>query len=436
MGIDMPVFRTTVTAFINSTGDKTLSSFDIQDVLEVSKRLSCPISLLLEPGAKRAKLNLSKTKLPTAKALAPMNPTGVKAAFTALARQLKESQINLIQSEMKVEELDLSSVDLQLATIKLVIDQRNGNHLDTLMNANTRLTEDLGKLKFQPPALVKAKQDKVTQLFNYFSPDLSKLSNGIQTGIMASLGGILEFFKACSTQTPDEINLVFNANGEEDSYGDNNDEDKDKDNIGREGIKALHQWNKVCDRCANKKFKKKCEQCQETCSSKNSNKRKSLKKKKGRKAEEASNEDSKSVEKKGEEKLIKNGINLDNQTPERTLQVIAAIDNMIVEQLLYGNNILKDENPEKLPAEKLQQPGIKNEITKMEEKDNEKDSKDKVDEEEVAPVPAVQENDKDKNEEEEEKNTASDPKDVLVEKKKHGKIIYQQVCHHGGQNEW
>eukprot|EP00536_Pseudo-nitzschia_multiseries_P016925 jgi/Psemu1/48421/gm1.48421_g len=141
--------------------------------------------------AKCAKLDLIKTqveerypnlKLPTAEALEPINSPDVKAAFTALAGQLKEFQTHLIQSEMKMEELDLSSVDLQL-------------------------TEDLDKLKAQPPALAKAKQDKATQWFNYFSPDLSKLSARIHARIMASLGGILEFFKACSTQTPGNILL-------------------------------------------------------------------------------------------------------------------------------------------------------------------------------------------------------------------------------------
>eukprot|EP00536_Pseudo-nitzschia_multiseries_P007147 jgi/Psemu1/17149/gm1.17149_g len=201
---ETPLLRTTLRAFKDATGGKTLLPSDVQDVLEASKCLSCPISLLLEPSAKPAKLGLIKTKveerypnlqLPTAKALAPINPTNVKVDFTALARQLK------------VEEKYLSSVDLQLAVIKLIISQQNGNHSDTLMNANARLTEDFGKLKSQPPALAKAKQDKVTQLFNYFAPDLLELPSRIHVGNMASLRGILEFSKACSTQTPGDMLL-------------------------------------------------------------------------------------------------------------------------------------------------------------------------------------------------------------------------------------
>eukprot|EP00536_Pseudo-nitzschia_multiseries_P000635 jgi/Psemu1/1475/gm1.1475_g len=145
------VFRTVLPAFKDSTGDKTRLPFGVQDVLKASK----------------PKLELIKTQLPTLKALDPMNPTGMKAAFTALAGQLKD--------EMKVKELDLSSVDLQLVTIKLIIGQQNSDYLGTLMNTNARLTEDLGKLKSQPPALAKAKQDK--------------------------------FFKACSTQTPGDMLL-------------------------------------------------------------------------------------------------------------------------------------------------------------------------------------------------------------------------------------
>eukprot|EP00536_Pseudo-nitzschia_multiseries_P016912 jgi/Psemu1/48351/gm1.48351_g len=67
------VFRTLLTAFKDSTGDKTLSPSNAQDVLEASKHRACPISLLLEPDAKQAKLDFIKTKLPTAKALEPMN---------------------------------------------------------------------------------------------------------------------------------------------------------------------------------------------------------------------------------------------------------------------------------------------------------------------------------------------------------------------------
>eukprot|EP00536_Pseudo-nitzschia_multiseries_P012423 jgi/Psemu1/32038/gm1.32038_g len=166
-------------------------------------------------------------------------------------------------------------------------------------------------------------------------------------------------------ENEDENNPVFNAN-REDSYDDNSDKDNNKDNIGREGIKALHGWNKECEKCANKKSNKKCEQCQETChencvrvpakkkrgrtsGSKNSNKMKSPTKKKDRKAEDASDEDSKSAAKK---KRIE-----------------------------------------------------------LDEEDNEKNINDKVDEEAVAAIPALQEDVTDKNEEEAAKNTAIDIKE-------------------------
>eukprot|EP00536_Pseudo-nitzschia_multiseries_P008752 jgi/Psemu1/21319/gm1.21319_g len=228
---------------------------------------------------------------------------------------------------------------------------------------------------------------------------------------------------------------VFNAGGN-DSYENYNEEYNDKDTDGRDGIKAPHGWNKVCERRANKKFKKKCEQCQETCSSKNSNKRKSPKKKKGGKAKEASNKDSKNVEKKGKEKLIDSGINLEDQTPEQTLQKIAAFHNMTVEELLVANNILKDDNPENLQEEKIERPGIKklnyrdfssddnsnekketnNEIESGKEVDEsakkrriDREEEDKNNEEEVAnnvdqiaveTDPALQEGNRDKNKEE------------------------------------
>eukprot|EP00536_Pseudo-nitzschia_multiseries_P009067 jgi/Psemu1/22243/gm1.22243_g len=177
----------------------------------LAKRLLQPISFLLEPKANQAKLDLIKTqveeqypklKLPVANTLDPLTPAELKAAFTALAeqltraeasssqhsrphdlcQQLKEFQTHLIQSEIKVEELDLSSVDLQLlAAIKLIIGQQNTGHMDRLMEANTKFTNNLND------------QDKVRKL--------SWLSLGIHTAIMANLGGIVDFFKACSTQT-------------------------------------------------------------------------------------------------------------------------------------------------------------------------------------------------------------------------------------------
>eukprot|EP00536_Pseudo-nitzschia_multiseries_P007909 jgi/Psemu1/19038/gm1.19038_g len=165
------------------------------------------LTRLKDPAGDKALSPAAKLDLIKTQALEAMNPTKLKAAFAALAGLLKEFQTHLIQSEMKVEELDLSSVDLQLAAIKLIIGQQNGGHTDTLVEANAKFTDNFGKLKAQPPALAKNKQDKVMQLFNYFSPDLSELSLRIYLAIMNSLGGILEFFKACSTQTTGDILL-------------------------------------------------------------------------------------------------------------------------------------------------------------------------------------------------------------------------------------
>eukprot|EP00536_Pseudo-nitzschia_multiseries_P015284 jgi/Psemu1/41912/gm1.41912_g len=197
----------------------------------------------------------------------------------------------------------------------------------------------------------------------------------------------------------DEINLFFNANGD-DSDIDNNDKDNDKDNNGRDQTKAPHGWNKVCERCANKNFKKKCEQCQETCrkctgesgflccikyetcarvpakkrgrpsGSKNSNKRKSPKKKKVKKAEEASNEGTKSGNPQNRRKKDPQVYSNSKQALKILDQIggpntrtsstkIAASHNMTVEELLVANNILKDDNPENLLEEKIQRPGIK-----------------------------------------------------------------------------
>eukprot|EP00536_Pseudo-nitzschia_multiseries_P013746 jgi/Psemu1/36216/gm1.36216_g len=169
----------------------------------------------------------------------------------------------------------------------------------------------------------------------------------------------------------DENNPVFNANGD-DSYDDNNDKDNDKDNIGMG--KAPHGWNKACERCANKKSKKKCEQCQETCQWYST---------KPEKMDARLYSNSKQalmilVEKKGKEELIKKGIKLDGQTPDGTLQEIAAIDNM----------------------------------TEVTDKKEEEEEKNEVDEEGVAMVAALQEEVTDKNKEEKEKNKAIEEKET------------------------
>eukprot|EP00536_Pseudo-nitzschia_multiseries_P004379 jgi/Psemu1/9876/gm1.9876_g len=244
---------------------------------------------------------------------------------------------------------------------------------------------------------------------------------------------------------------------------DNKEKKKDKDDIGMKGEKAPHGWNKACKVCANKKSKKKCEQCWETCylcqgtikeerktfRFKNSSKMKSPKKKKGSKEEGASKKDSKSgtgqngkeddaqlyynnkqalmalMEKKGKEELIRKGIELGNQTSGRTLQEIANIEDMTVEQLLYANNISKDDR-EKLPAEKLQRPGRKKSDYKdvgsddnsngKKESDNENEIEGKVDEEAVATVPALQYIITDKNKEEAAKNKAIEPEEAAKNK--------------------
>eukprot|EP00536_Pseudo-nitzschia_multiseries_P011843 jgi/Psemu1/30273/gm1.30273_g len=191
----------------------------------------------------------------------------------------------------------------------------------------------------------------------------------------------------------DETNPFFPANGD-DSDIDNN----EKVNDGRDEIKAPHGWNKVCKRCADKKAKKKCRYCKNTCSKGvgdrvpcaaqkmkfvSGNKRNSPNKKKLKKAEEASKEENKSgnrqkgksrskqlysnskealeilLEKMGKEKPIDGEIDLEDETLEQCLERIAASHNMTVEELLVENNILKDGNPENLPDKKIEPKGRK-----------------------------------------------------------------------------
>eukprot|EP00536_Pseudo-nitzschia_multiseries_P013876 jgi/Psemu1/36772/gm1.36772_g len=223
---------------------------------------------------------------------------------------------------------------------------------------------------------------------------------------------------------------------------------------------------------------------------KSSNKRNSPNKKKIKKAEEASKEENKSgnqqkgrtmglrlysnskqaleilLEKMGKEKPIDSEINLEGKTPEQTLEKIAASHNMTVEELLVGNNILKDDNQENLPEENIQWLGKKKdykelssnddsnengeaEEDRMSDKEEDESSKersthreeeDKKNKEEADPIevttdPALQLGDTENIEEKAAKATDPIENNEREEKRQHGKIIYQ-CCHHGCKNKW
>eukprot|EP00536_Pseudo-nitzschia_multiseries_P015445 jgi/Psemu1/42575/gm1.42575_g len=137
----------------------------------ITKRLNRPISLLLKPYTKRVKLDLIKAQVeeryPELKLPSPIfDNTGgtgdLKIAFTSLVEQLKVIRTLLVQSKMKVEELDLSSIDLQLAAIKLIIGERTGTHdQSTLMVPDMMsIANDLANLKTRPVALPTEDQEK------------------------------------------------------------------------------------------------------------------------------------------------------------------------------------------------------------------------------------------------------------------------------------
>eukprot|EP00536_Pseudo-nitzschia_multiseries_P005857 jgi/Psemu1/13817/gm1.13817_g len=141
------VFRTVLTAFKESTGDKTLSPSNVQDVLEASNQ-----------------------------------------GFRTHESHRRESNLHSIGR----------------ATQRFLNPPHPNDHSDALMNTNARLTEDLGKTKSQPPALARAGQDKVTQLFNYFSPDLSELTQTPGDMLLDRTTRLKSTFPSqdCPTSTP------------------------------------------------------------------------------------------------------------------------------------------------------------------------------------------------------------------------------------------
>eukprot|EP00536_Pseudo-nitzschia_multiseries_P015312 jgi/Psemu1/41965/gm1.41965_g len=188
------VFRNIlVDALKYPASDKGLApAVNAHDVLDTAKCISRPINLvLLEPSANRAKLYLirtkveehySKLKLPSPSVLDSDDPDELKTAFTAL-------------------ELGLSSVNLQLTTIKLIVGDRNGNHNpSTLMEANSTFANNLTKLKSQPTVLLPKDDHK------------DKLSHQTHKAILSSLADILEFFKkSCSSQSAGDKLLAIIA---------------------------------------------------------------------------------------------------------------------------------------------------------------------------------------------------------------------------------
>eukprot|EP00536_Pseudo-nitzschia_multiseries_P000192 jgi/Psemu1/429/gm1.429_g len=178
--------------------------------------------------------------------------------------------------------------------------------------------------------------------------------------------------------------------------------------------------------------------------------RNSPNKKKLKKAEEASKEENKSgnqqkgeepsrqrfysnskealeilLEKMGsKENPIDSEIDLEDETPEQSLERIAASHNMTVEELLVENKIFKDDNPENLPEKKIERKAEEDRMSveegdeSQEERSTHRKEEDNKNEEEVAserdPIeeagnntaqiavatnPTLQENDTDKNEE-------------------------------------
>eukprot|EP00536_Pseudo-nitzschia_multiseries_P001338 jgi/Psemu1/3115/gm1.3115_g len=231
----------------------------------------------------------------------------------------------------------------------------------------------------------------------------------------------------------DETNQHFNSNG----Y-DSNNENNEKDNDGRDGIKAPHRWNKACKSCANKKAKKKCIYSEDTCSSKNSKRNtSSLNKKKVKKAGEARKEKNKS----GNRQKGRTRDPWLDETPEQNLEKISASHIMTVEELLVENNILKDDNPEKLPEEKIQCWGKAEEGKMSDEEGDElpeerstsyREEEDKKSEEEVDPIqvttdPALQMGGTMNIEEKEASATDPIENNEREEKRQHGKIIYQSA---------
>eukprot|EP00536_Pseudo-nitzschia_multiseries_P010365 jgi/Psemu1/25705/gm1.25705_g len=78
----------------------------------------------------------------------------------------------------------------------------------TLMEANTKFTDNLAKLKAQPAALPKEDQDKVMQAFKYYLSDLSELSLRTHKTILTNLADILDFFEAYTWCTSHASNLA------------------------------------------------------------------------------------------------------------------------------------------------------------------------------------------------------------------------------------
>eukprot|EP00536_Pseudo-nitzschia_multiseries_P000019 jgi/Psemu1/96/gm1.96_g len=98
--------------------------------------------------------------------------------------QLIESTIIIIYVVKVVEELNfLSSINIQRVTIKLIIGGRDGTSDPLAVVTTTFMANNLVDLK-KGIVLLRDEYEKVVQLFNYYSPDMSKLSSETHKGIL------------------------------------------------------------------------------------------------------------------------------------------------------------------------------------------------------------------------------------------------------------
>eukprot|EP00536_Pseudo-nitzschia_multiseries_P011869 jgi/Psemu1/30343/gm1.30343_g len=128
-----------------------------------------------------------------------------------------------------------------------------------------------------------------------------------------------------------------------DAFKCDNDDDSDIDkdekvNDGRDEIKVPHRWNKACKRCADKRQNESVFTVRAHAQTVTFHQQRGVRYPIGKDG--------------GKENPIE--INLEDETPEQSLERIDASHNTTVQQLVKEKKILKDDNPETLPRIKIE----------------------------------------------------------------------------------
>ena len=188
--------------------DNTLNEASLQHLLDTSKRMGTPFSLM-EPVAKKFKEGVIEAQVETS--FLPFDPEtltltepakvgNLQEVISVVSKVLQDYRQNSVNNSCRIKELDIPAVDLQLASIKRIIGTRDE---DTDPRTLIDTLEDLlTQVKYLQETTLSLKQkENVEELFQQFSPSMEELMNTIHTGVLGSIRPLITW---CNQMTDAE----------------------------------------------------------------------------------------------------------------------------------------------------------------------------------------------------------------------------------------